>query len=92
MKNLNIKRQVLEKSRVFRGSDDGYRRVYINNDQTRQERNRQYILRQELRRRRDAGERDLIIKGNEIVKKVDAAAVGGRDGGNSSKASGDAPS
>jgi vacuolar-type H+-ATPase subunit I/STV1 len=101
MKSLGAKRQMLDKARTYRENSEsyGYKKVYVNNDLTRQERNRQYNLRQELRRRRDAGEKDIMIKGDEIVKRdvtanstrTDNTTTRGGAGGGGSAASGDHP-
>ena len=68
MKDLTKERILLEKSgKIFRKRSQGgpmsqpFRNVYINHDLTKEERARQYDLRQEKRRRIEAGEQNLII-------------------------------
>ena len=46
---------------------------FVNPDMTRKEQLENYNLRQELKRRRDEGETNLVIRRNEIVVRDDAA-------------------
>ena len=104
MKSMAVKRQLLDKAKTYRESKDaphGFKNVYVNNDLTRQERTRQYNLRVELRRRRKDGEHDIMIKGDEIVKRDattdnstrtdDGKTNGGVSAAGGSAASGDSP-
>ena len=43
--------------------------IYINPDRTKHEQNTHKALRQELKRRREEGEENLIIRGGKIVSK-----------------------
>ena len=56
-------------------------RVYINNDSTPREREMYRKLKTEMARRLDEGERDLVIRNLQIVKRRNAGAAGQtRDG------------
>ena len=73
--NLATKQQILSKSAKLR-SKTTWRKVYVNPDLTRSERETQKLLRDELRARKDKGEVDLIIRGNRIVKRRENGNVG----------------
>ena len=83
MKDISKKRTLLEKAgKIFRKrSQDGqmnhpFRNVYISHDLREDKRARQYDLRQEKRRRTEAGEQNLIIRGGEIVVRPVASRTG----------------
>ena len=63
-----IRRQILRNAKHLCHSNT-YKRVFISPDLTLQEREANKQLRQELRRRKDAGESNLIIKNGKIVSK-----------------------
>ena len=77
--DLVTKRQILSKSAELR-SKTTWRKVYVNPDLTRSERETQKLLRDELKARKDKGETDLIIRGNRIVKRRGNRNVGQASG------------
>ena len=70
VENEEIKWQILKNaSKLNEGMDwsEASRMQYINLDYTAKEREQNKMLREELKRRRQAGERNIKIKGNKIV-------------------------
>ena len=68
--NLSLKRLLLSNAKKLRlSSSEPLRKVFITPDLSLQERKVQRDLRSELKRRKDAGESDLIIRKGQIVKK-----------------------
>jgi len=63
-----IRRQILRNAKNLRNSNT-HKRVFISPDLTPQEREANKQLRQELKRRKDAGDTNLIIKNGKIVSK-----------------------
>lgn len=49
---------------------DPTKKIYINNDSTSKERDQFHILREEMKRRREEGENDLVIRGVKILKRT----------------------
>ena len=64
--NEVTKRRVLSQSAKLRLNPD-WKNVYVNPDMTLAERNANRLLRQELRERRNKGEKNLVIRRNKIV-------------------------
>ena len=56
--------------KIKQDQTDNRKKVWINEDQTKKEREAAKALREELKRRREAGEEDIVIRGVRIVKKV----------------------
>ena len=50
-----------------------WKNVYVNPDMTKQQRHKDFQLRQELKRRREEGENDLIIRNGVIIQKESAS-------------------
>ena len=63
------KSKVLEKASWLRERGNKWKNVYINSDKTQEEKEQDYRLRQERRRRLENGEKDLIIYKGEITTK-----------------------
>ena len=55
--------------KIHQTTTDNRKKIWINKDQTRKERQTGKALRDELKRRIAAGETDLIIRGGKIIKK-----------------------
>ncbi len=72
--NRNIKDKVLRVVKQLR-SKQVWRHVYIGPDHTKLERERDYHLRVELKRRRDNGEADLAIRKGTIVYRNDKDTI-----------------
>ena len=71
VQNDEVKEKVLRNSyKLNRGVEKQEDRVYINPDFTPAERLKQKELRDELKRRRDEGETDLVIRGGKIIKRA----------------------
>jgi hypothetical protein len=66
---------------MLRHTDD-WANIYISADLTPSEREKEKKLRQELRERRDAGERNLIIRSSQIVTRATKIATNQSDDGN----------
>jgi len=64
------------------GHTDNWANIYISADPTPTEREKEKKLGQELRERRDAGERNLIIPSNQIVTRATKIATNQSDDGN----------
>ena len=65
------KRKILKNAYSLNtGIKDPKKRIYINPDYTPSERKQQKDLRDELRKRREGGETDIIIRNSRIVKKT----------------------
>ena len=60
---------LLNASKMHQTTTDNRKKIWINKDQTRKERQTGKALRDELKRRIAAGETDLIIRGGKIIKK-----------------------
>ena len=70
LRRQDVKKRLLENAKNLRKAPDGWKKsVFINPDLTREERERNYRARQELKRRKDNGEHDLIIRNFQVVKK-----------------------
>ena len=63
-----VRGRILRNAKSLRNSTS-YQNVYISPDQTPKEREASKLLRQELRRRKDTGESNLIIRRGKIVSK-----------------------
>ena len=71
VKSERVKGYILANARKIRQTEtDNRKKVWVNADQTKKERDASKALREELKRRRDAGETDIVIWGTKIVKKV----------------------
>ena len=57
---------LISKARTISQTKDGLQNIYVNPDLTKTERNNQYMLRQEVRARRQHGEKVKISKGKVI--------------------------
>ena len=69
-KNLKLENENLEPCAApFCDDKTKHKHIYITTDKTLQQREAENKLRDELKRRRDAGEENLIIRGNKITKK-----------------------
>ena len=66
LNNEAAKRRILSKSSQFR-SEAEWENVYVKPDMTLAERNANRLLRQELKDRRNRGEKHLVIRRNKIV-------------------------
>ena len=64
--NEITKQKMLSRSSQLKSKPD-WENVYVNPDMTLAERNANRLLRQELKERRNRGERNLIIRRNKIV-------------------------
>ena len=64
--NEVTKRKILSRSSQLKSSAD-WENVYINPDMTLAEHNANKLLRQELKERRNRGEKNLVIRRNKIV-------------------------
>ena len=73
--DLATKHLILSQSAQLR-SKTTWKKVYVNPDLTRYERETQRLLRDELKARKEKGETDLIIRGNRIVKRRGTKNVG----------------
>jgi hypothetical protein len=70
MDDKEDKHEVLKASKKLRESTkQEWKKVYINPDLTKLQREKDFQLRQELKRRKEAGEKDLIIKSGRIIMK-----------------------
>ena len=65
--SVKTKRDILSNSKKLRNADE-WSRVFITPDLTPKEREKSRRLREELKRRKDAGEEGLVIRKGEIVK------------------------
>ena len=66
----NSKQLVLSAAKKLRNSpEESAKRIYIDPDLTQTERKRNFELRQELRKRRNEGEENIVIYAGKIVKK-----------------------
>ena len=61
---------LMNASKLHQTTSDNRKKIWINSDQTRKERQAAKELRDELKRRTAAGERDLFIRGGRILKKT----------------------
>jgi hypothetical protein len=75
------RRVILAAAKMLRPTDD-WANIYISADLTPSEREKEKKLRQELRERRDAGERNLIIRSSQIVTRATKIATNQSDDGN----------
>ena len=65
---------VLKSSKKLRDTQNPmWKNVYVNPDMTKQQRHKDFQLRQELKRRREEGENDLIIRNGVIIQKESAS-------------------
>ena len=71
LRDTSDRRLLLSNAKVFRSSADVYVKdsIFINPDLTLMERQEGFSLRSELRRRKAAGEADIIIRNETIVKR-----------------------
>ena len=61
---------IINASKIRQTTSDNRKKIWINSDQTRKERQAGKELRDQLKRRIAAGEVDLIIRGGKILKKT----------------------
>ena len=66
--NVNMKKAIIENSRNVK-KIEGWSSSYITPDLTKNQRDKEFELRREKRRRTEAGETDLIIRNGEIIKR-----------------------
>ena len=72
-REIDMKRQMLKNAKKLKNTNkERLKRVIITNDMTVTERERSKKLREELRRRREAGEENLTIRNNKIMKRTTA--------------------
>ena len=70
-RNENLKGQMLKNAKRLKNTKkEELKNIIITADQTIKEREESKKLREELRERREAGEQNLIIRGNKIVEKT----------------------
>ena len=75
LKDEATKWEVLKASRALRDSEnDMVRNLYINKDMTQREREKNRLLREELKNRRAQGENVKIVRGKCIVMKEQGAS------------------
>ena len=67
LQNIQVKREILGKAKLLNSGK--YKNVYINPDLTPQQRDKDRLLRQELKKRRDNGESDVYINKGKIVER-----------------------
>ena len=67
--NPKMRYAILEKAKEVKGIGNGWESTYISPDLTKKQREEAFQLRQERRRRTDAGEKNLIIKNGAVVAK-----------------------
>lgn len=68
--NIGQRRSVLANAKRLRDvSHNTFKKVYVNPDLSQKQRQAQWELRQELARRKEQGETDIIIRKGHIVKK-----------------------
>ena len=71
VKSTHGKTFILANARKIKQTEtDNRKKVWINADQTKKERDAARALRDELKRRREAGEEDIVIRGDRIVKRT----------------------
>ena len=75
--DVNVKRNILKQATKLRSSST-YGNIYISPDLTRKEREHSKALREELLRRKAAGEKDIFIKFGKIVTRSTQAPDGAR--------------
>ena len=68
-KNEQVKEEIMRNVYSLNAGVPFDQRVYINNDSTPQERMKYRALKEELNRRMEAGERDIVIRNLKIVKR-----------------------
>ena len=76
VKSAEAKEQIMRNVYSLNAGIDFENRVYINNDSTPREREMYRKLKTEMARRLDEGERDLVIRNLQIVKRRNAGAAG----------------
>jgi len=72
--DISVKRQILRNAKLLRNSNS-YKSVFISPDLTQQEREVSKKLHNELKRRKQAGETNLIIKHGKIVPRQSQSAA-----------------
>ena len=70
VESVDVKQDILRSATELRNTEE-WRNVFITPDMTRQEREEGKRLRDELKRRRDAGQTGLVIRRGKIIKKAD---------------------
>ena len=73
MSSVKVKWQAIKSTKTINIDRAENERIYINPDLSKEEREAQKALRSQLKARKTAGETDLMIKGNKIVKKTQPA-------------------
>ena len=81
LNSLSQRRFLLINARKLHNSDQ-FSRIYINPDLSYKERQALRELRQELARRKTAGEKDIFIRRGQIVKKTSTTQNSGSDDSN----------
>lgn len=69
-RNSEAKYAVLKNARILR-QDDRFKNIYINIDKTKMQQEHDKKLRDELRNRRNLGERDIVLYRGEIIHRQD---------------------
>ena len=67
LQSKEVRNQILTNAKKLKNTEE-YQQVYIDRDMTKKERHEQYLLRRELKQRRDRGERVAIRKGKVVAE------------------------
>ena len=77
VENVPQKRSMLQNAKKLRNAtDEDMKKIYVTPDLSKRAREKNKQLREELNRRKEAGEEDLMIKNGRVVKRDGATAAG----------------